>query len=385
MRSKLLHFFLIFFISFSSNSSLIYAANSEKAKEDKNSISVNYLKNLPNNYYIVGPGDSLQIIVSREYPELNSQVIIDGEGTIYLPRLKRIFVNGLSLNELNEILNEAYSEFVKYPSVEVQILNYRPIKVLVQGEVGNPGLKTMPGSMSLEQNTQISINQSIKPDPLNMQINRLSGNPKFNNYFPTVFDAIRQSGGITEYSDLSKIQIIRKANLSNGSGLITTKLNFENVLLNGDNSQNIRIYDSDIIKVKKLDKPNKKIFSKAILSNLNKKFLNVFVFGSVVNPGDITVSRQGTLNDAVEIAGTKALRGPLTFIRFNNDGSVDKRKFKYRRKAKRGSYNNPLLEDGDLIVVGFSSLTLANEIITEVTKPFVGVLSTYGLIKAIND
>ena len=112
MRSKLLHFFLIFFISFSSNSSLIYAANSEKTEDDKNSISVNYLKNLPDSDYIIGPGDSLQIIVSREYPELKSQVIIDGEGTIYLPRLKRIFVNGLSLNELNEILNKAYEKFL---------------------------------------------------------------------------------------------------------------------------------------------------------------------------------------------------------------------------------------------------------------------------------
>ena len=136
---------------------MIYAAVSEKIEVEKKSISVDYLKNLPNSDYILGPGDTLQIIVSREYQELSTRVLIDGQGTIYLPKLNRIFVNGLSLNELTEILNSAYLEFIKYPSVEVQVLNYRPIKVLVEGEVGNPGLKTMAGSMSLEQNTQIAI------------------------------------------------------------------------------------------------------------------------------------------------------------------------------------------------------------------------------------
>ena len=35
-------------------------------------------------------------------------------------------------------------------------------------------------------------------------------------YFPTIFDTLRQSGGITEYSDIQKIKVMRKNNLSNG-------------------------------------------------------------------------------------------------------------------------------------------------------------------------
>ena len=42
-----------------------------------------------------------------------------------------------------------------------------------------------------------------------------------NSYFPTLFDAIQNSGGINEYSDLSSIKIIRKNSLSKGGGLIT--------------------------------------------------------------------------------------------------------------------------------------------------------------------
>ena len=63
--------------------------------------------------------------VSRDYPELNSVVTIDGEGTIYLPKLGRIFVRDLSTNELNDLLNNAYKKYVKYPAVELVIKNYR--------------------------------------------------------------------------------------------------------------------------------------------------------------------------------------------------------------------------------------------------------------------
>ena len=50
------------------------------------------------------------------------------------------------------------------------------------------------------------------------------------------------------------------------------------------------------------------------------------------NPGNITVSKASVLNDAIDFAGgTKTLKGPVKFLRFNNDGSIDKRKFKYRK------------------------------------------------------
>ena len=53
--------------------------------------------------------------------------------------------------------------------------------------------------------------------------------------------------------------------------------------------------------------------------------------------------------------------------------------------AKRGAYNNPSLKDGDFMLVGSSGLANSAEVINEVTSPFVGIFSTYGLIKAITD
>ena len=355
-----------------------YAPSIALVKDDKTNSKINlnidYLNNLPINDYILGPGDTIRIIVSREYKELSSTTTIDGEGTIYVPRLNRIYVEGLTLNELNEILNKAFRKFVKFPAVEVQVINYRPIRVLVQGEVENPGLQTLQGSFSL----------NVPQEDLDEEKIALQGNPK--TFFPTVFDALRESGGITRFSDLSNIKIIRRNNLSNGSGKIQTTLNFEDVLTKGDTFQNIRIYDSDVIIVSKSDTPNKVILRKAILSNLNPKFIEVFVTGRINTPGKTTVSKASVLSDAIDVAGgAKVLKGPLTFLRFNNDGSIDKRKFGFSKNATRGSYKNPYLKEGDLIVIGDSPMSSLNQIITEFTSPFVGIFSTYGLLKAIND
>lgn len=92
-----------------------------------------------------------------------------------------------------------------------------------------------------------------------------------------------------------------------------------------------------------------------------------------------------SLNDAVALSGgTKVIKGPVKFIRFNNDGSVDKRKFNLNNSAKRGSYNNPYLSNGDVIFVGDGLFASTTEVLSEVTSPFQSILSIVGLIKLID-
>ena len=51
----------------------------------------------------------------------------------------------------------------------------------------------------------------------------------------------------------------------------------------------------------------------------------------------------------------------------------------------RGSYSNPNLRNGDFIYVGDSFLSASSEVINEISAPFTGIFSTYGLIKAISE
>ncbi|MDA9741380.1 polysaccharide biosynthesis/export family protein [Prochlorococcus sp. AH-736-L15] len=362
---------------------------------NENKIGVEYLKQLPQSDYIIGPGDNLFIAVSSEIPELAVEINVDGEGTIYVPRLNRLYVEGLTINELTSLLNQSYKTFIKRPSVQVIVQEYRPIRILIEGEVQNPGWKNLKGAFSLDeekQNKLINYKKDAESSELSRRKQFFSIDQKESKepskrryYFPRVFDALQESGGITEFSDLSNIQIIRKNNLSNGGGEITTTLNFEK-LMAGDSTQNIRIYDKDIIRVKKSYKANNLTLAKAISSELNPKLIEVFVTGRVRAPGPKIVSRASVLTDAVDIAGgAKAMRGPTTFIRFNNDGTVDKRRFRFRRTLKRGTFKNPLLQNGDLIVIGDSAFTNANEVVQEFTSPFIGIFSTYGIIKALSD
>ena len=60
-----------------------------------------------------------------------------------------VYVEGLTVNEMNFLLNKSYKEYVNFPNVETRISNYRPLKVVVKGEVNDPGIQTLKGSMQL--------------------------------------------------------------------------------------------------------------------------------------------------------------------------------------------------------------------------------------------
>ena len=405
MKIKSILSFLI--ISFIGLTGKVYTTESSNIKNLKNhdsneskDLTIDYFNKFPENDYILGPGDTVKVIVSRDYQELTSITTIDGEGGITLPSLGRIYIEGLTPTEFTNLLNKAYLEYVKFPNVEMEIVEYRPIKVLIEGEINNPGFYTLIGSLSTnnnkfakiisgdmsletEQNEQKILSNKLKISAINQaKIN----SPRISYYFPTVYDAIKKGGGITNLSDLSQISIIRETSLSKGGGKKMATLNFEGLIMQGDNSQNIRIYDGDTIKIAKLTDPNKNNITKAIKYNLNPKFINVYVAGRVKNPGLVSLGKLSTLSDAIDIAGgAKILRGPVKYLTFNNDGSIDKNLIRYKQNRKRGSKLNPFLRDGDLIIVGESVLSNTTELIREITAPFQGIYSTYRLYEAFTD
>tara|TARA_B100000886_G_C20416292_1_gene489392 strand:- start:1219 stop:2394 length:1176 start_codon:yes stop_codon:yes gene_type:complete len=361
--------------------------------EFPNIINSDYLRKEPETEYIIDSGDVLRIDISPNYQELASINTVNGEGVINLKYIGNVYVRGLTIKELNFILNEEYSDYVKYPKVESVIASYRPIKILIEGEVNNPGLITLKGSITLNssQDTNLLIQSQTKTfGASNFNLPIIEELPMINDinfYFPTVFDAIRSSGGITEYADLSKIKIIRKNTLSKGGGAIEATVNFDNFSNIGNAaSQNIRILDGDQIVIPKNLNPDQKPILNAIRANLNPKFINVFVTGKVNSPGQKTIGKSTTLNDAIDIAGgAKVLKGPIKYLTFVNDGSVKKTNIKYRKNTKRGSKNNPYLKNGDLIFVGTSFFSNTASIINEITSPFQGIYSTYRLIELFND
>ena len=395
MNSFLKKFIKIKF-SFLISLTLFEFGNFKKALADINQIpGQEYIRDFPqNNFYILGPGDVLNIEVNDYTLDLNNVLPISGEGFIKLKGLKKIYVKGLTISELSNILNQEYLNFVKYPDVDITILKYRPIKIYIQGEVEETGLHVLPGSYNLKVSnnngflipprSQKSIFNIDRPQNLDF-LGSTNSAVSENVFFPTLFDAIKKSNGITLNADLSQVKIVRKNSISNGGGSISTTVNLLDTINQKDDSQNIRLMDGDNIFIARSDSPSTSQITKAIKSNLNPKFINVYFAGRVENAGIVQLNKTAALTDALNIVGPKVLKGPIRFLRYNSDGSIDVRKFGYRRKAKRGSYKNPILKDGDIVYITKSSLNLTTEVLSEITAPFQGILSSYTLYKAFSN
>jgi polysaccharide export outer membrane protein len=343
-------------------------------------------------HYILGPGDSL-VVELLDIPQYSGTFSIGPDGTIYLPQLRGLYVEGLTLEELRYFLTQQFKAYVKNPQVYLRPVGYRPIRIYVGGEVRLPGYYTLSGVQVPYVQQQPDLDQDLSPGSntnglgarqsasrrfINQQ--GLSGGSSSSTLFPTVFDAIRTAEGITPYSDLAQVQVTRKQPLSAGGGRIRTNLNFLTLITEGNESQNIRLFDGDVVHVGKSPVVMREQLLKAGQTNLSPQFIQVFVNGRVVAPGGVTLPQGSSLNQALSLAGgTKLLKGKVEFVRFTREGEVDRRLFSYNPNAASASYTNPILMTGDIVRVRDSALSASAGVLGEVTAPLLGIYSIYAL------
>jgi len=368
------------------------------AADSSDEILENYIRQIPKNkFYILGSGDFIKLEVSENLPELTRVFSINGEGYSKLPKLNLIYTKGLTIKELTKILNKEYSKFVKNPRVNLTIVNYRPVRVFIDGEVSNPGMYVLEGSLTVKplptppyESPNLKTKSTFKTEFL--QDSKLSLNTEFNNvvdksiYFPTLIDVIRRSGGTLPFTDLSNIRITRINNISDGGGKIATDVNLLKTINLEDSNQNLRIMDGDFIYLKKSKNTSDNQISKVFKSNINPDYINVFVGGQVENPGIVSISRASTFIEALTLAGgKKVLTGNATFRRYSNDGTLDSRTFSVNKNEKRGSYKNPYLNNGDMIFIGKSKFNVASEVLSTITSPFTSIITAGTAYKLFSD
>jgi protein involved in polysaccharide export with SLBB domain len=164
--------------------------------------------------YTLGPGDELVIDVWGA-AETNYRLTINAEGNVRIDNIGPIHLNGLTIEEAeSRILNRLSNIFSglrpNNPQeantfANVSLGNVRSIKVTVMGEVRQPATYTV---------TSLS----------------------------TVFNALYAAGGPTRSGSFRSIQVIR------GQDVVAT-LDVYDFLIYGDQTDNIRLRDQDIIKV----------------------------------------------------------------------------------------------------------------------------------------
>ncbi|QNJ13122.1 polysaccharide biosynthesis/export family protein [Synechococcus sp. A18-46.1] len=347
--------------------------------------------------YILGPGDGLDIEL-LDLPELSGSVDIGPDGTIYLPRLRALYVEGLTIEELRLFLTDQFRPYVRDPEVYIRPVRFRPIRVYVGGEVKRPGYYSLSGDKGLqrlsESAEQTTLNGLSAPGTSRGGLNQLPGGltattgggglSTFGLQFPTVFDAIRAAQGITPFTDLSKVQVTRRQAASSGGGRIRTNLNFLSLITTGDESQNIRLFDGDVVSVAKSPEVLREQLLKAGQTNLTPQFVQVYVSGRVRNPGAVTLPQGSSLVQAIDLAGgTKLLHGKVEFIRFTREGEIDRRIFGFKSDAPSDDYRNPVLMAGDVVRLRESLASAGIEVLNEITAPAVGLYSVFSIYRGV--
>ncbi len=320
--------------------------------------------------YLLGPGDVLSIKIFG-LPELSDETEIMADGNIYLKQLNKIYANKLTITELKEILTNAYNEILIEPEITIALVKSRSVRVFIKGEVKKPGFYNLNEGGGNFTIGGVSTSTVIGGTDDNRGL-----------LYPTLFDALKKSGGITPYSDLSDVVLIRENSRSNGGGKIKTNLNFLTLFEDGDQSQNIRMMDGDTVIVKKSDISLKEQLLEVNSSNMNPRTVSVLISGSVKSPGFVTLPKGSGLNQAIAATGGKnLLSGRIEFVRFSREGEVDRKVFAYNPKSSLDSRTNPILADGDIINVYDSLLGKSTAFLNKIVQP---VAPTFYLLELLD-
>jgi polysaccharide biosynthesis/export protein len=95
--------------------------------------------------YLVGPGDVLSITV-YDNDDLKTKVRVASNGTIVMPLLGQVNVNKLSISAITEKLTRLLAGgYIVNPQVNVFVDEFRSKKVVILGNVRNPGLIELSG------------------------------------------------------------------------------------------------------------------------------------------------------------------------------------------------------------------------------------------------
>tara|TARA_Y100000589_G_scaffold304187_1_gene317150 strand:- start:2194 stop:3333 length:1140 start_codon:yes stop_codon:yes gene_type:complete len=352
-----------------------YKTNIKEISNIDSKVDNDLKRNKIGNEYLLGAGDSIYMNI-LSLPELSGQYGIGPDGMIYLPQIDGIYVNLDTIDELKLKILNAYKKILIEPNLTIQLSEMRPVRVFVKGEVKVPGFYNL--SLSEENYTINSLADKTPTSAGDLRGLPLSQN---NFLFPTLYDALRNANGLTPYSELSSITVIRNNSYSNGGGKIKTQLNFLSLFLYGDQSQNIRLFDGDTIIVNKSIESLRDQIIEVNNSNINRSFVNVYVSGKVPSGGEIKVPRGSGLVQAVELSGGKELvSGKIEFVRFMRNGKIDRRLISYKIDAPLDSQANPILEDGDIINIKDSLFGKSTEIMEKVLRPVGPILFIQSLL-----
>ena len=201
--------------------------------------------------YILDFGDTLELQLIGQKNSVDN-LSIKRDGSINIPEIGKVFVSGLSLDDVNELIKAKIS--AAYIGVEafITLVNIRDIQVLITGNAYNPGIYTLNGNSN-------------------------------------ILHALSIAGGVNENGSYRKIDLIR-------NNEVIKSIDLYDIFIYGKSDFGERLRSGDSILVR----PSMKM---------------VTVSGAVKRPGMFELTEDNTFSDLIEYADGFADNANLETLR----------------------------------------------------------------------
>ena len=337
-------------------------SNNQKETLDINNLNIH--EDFQKSFYLIGPGDILELTL-LDVPDFSGEYRVLNDGTIPLPLIGSIYLKNLSIAQASDLIENKYRTQLLRPELHLIVKVPRPILVSLKGEIEVPGIY----SLTNNETSNLAGELQIRNDGL-----------------PTLIDAIQKAGGITQNANLEKVIVYRRM-----PGLEKeykrTEISLIDLIFKGDHEQNLFLFDGDIIELTRASQITENTMRIA-QANLSPRTIKVRVVGQVKNPGQLNLSANTPLIQAVYSAGGpiswKANKGNITLLRVNPNGSVTKKRFKLNLNTDVSVKKNPPLKDRDIVYVQSTMFNKVNKGLSTVTEPISSIITAITLFKILD-
>lgn len=263
--------------------------------------------------YQLGPGDTVRITVwnGNDYSEQNLTLAADGTLLVPFSVNKLLQVSGLTAIQLRDLIQTELQRVFIHPIAQVLITGFESKKAFLLGEVSTPGYFPIAGK------TQI----------LEFMVRR---------------------GGFLPRSNLTEVQVIH-------AGGERHKVNVYDIVLKGDQSQNVTVLPGDIIFVPSVESAGKRYF----------------ILGEVRQPGLIQTQEDLTLLELIARAGTlanTAQASRIFLVRQDAGGKSEVKEIAFSDLYRKGDFSrNVPLKSGDIVFVPKNMRTRITDVLNVLT------------------
>ena len=267
--------------------------------------------------YVLGPGDVLSI-KDNDGTVTKAPVLTDGTAVINYAGV--IAAAGLTIHDINDVVNEAAKKWFASPHIEVTLDHRRLAQVYILGAVTHPGLYSLAEQLPESPNANLKSKERF-----------------------TISKVLEMAGGLKDGADIKHLHVTRL------HPKMVIDVNLSKILKDGDVTEDLVLEPGDVVYIPVAG-------TESGITNDAGKIIpvenKIRVMGAVKNPGLVIVSEDGKELSLViaAVGGFNYENASYTIFvaRIARDGSIRTERIAVDNNQH---YADQSVKAGDIIVV----------------------------------